>query len=68
MPVIVLRDKTERPEGIQHGVSFLTGAVNEAIIQTFGKLFLMDFTSTFNPYGDGLAAERGFKPIFNYYL
>lgn len=62
-PVLVLRDTTERPEGIEAGTLKLTGTDEEAIYQETKKL-LMDskayekMSKASNPYGDGQASKR----------
>lgn len=62
-PVLVLRDTTERPEGIEAGTSKLLGTDKNVIYQETSKL-LSDSTEyekmslVRNPYGDGLAAKR----------
>lgn len=62
-PVLVMRDTTERPEGIAAGTLKLVGTDEETIYQNF-KLLLEDqeeyhtMSSTSNPYGDGFASER----------
>lgn len=62
-PVLVLRDTTERPEGIKAGTLKLTGTDEEVIYQEAKKLLTdkeayhaMSYAS--NPYGDGHASER----------
>lgn len=57
-PVLVLREKTERTEGIDHGNAVLLGSNKAAIIENSRRLMSdMDFYKTFsanpNPYGDG---------------
>lgn len=62
-PVLVMRDTTERPEGISAGTLKLVGTDEEVIYNTF-KLLLenkieyekMSYAS--NPYGDGFASKR----------
>ena len=62
-PVLVMRDTTERPEGIEAGTLKLVGTDEETIYQNF-KLLLenkkeyikMSYAS--NPYGDGMASKR----------
>lgn len=62
-PVLVMRDTTERPEGIAAGTLKLVGTNEESIYTTF-KLLLNDKTEyekmsrASNPYGDGLASKR----------
>jgi UDP-N-acetylglucosamine 2-epimerase (non-hydrolysing) len=62
-PVLVMRDTTERPEGIEAGTARLVGADTTAIVQELA-LLLTDperyraMATAVNPYGDGRAAER----------
>ncbi len=63
VPVLVMRDTTERPEGVEAGTLRLVGTSEEMIYRTF-KLLLEDETEyrkmskASNPYGDGHACER----------
>lgn len=62
-PVLVMRDTTERPEGIAAGTLKLVGTDEEAIYQNF-KLLLENpaeyakMSNASNPYGDGFACKR----------
>lgn len=62
-PVLVMRDTTERPEGIAAGTLKLVGTSEETIYTEFRRL-LEDETAygamsrASNPYGDGLASKR----------
>ena len=62
-PVLVMRDTTERPEGIKAGTLKLVGTDEQVIYENF-KLLLEDKTAyeamskASNPYGDGLACKR----------
>ncbi|WP_147534598.1 non-hydrolyzing UDP-N-acetylglucosamine 2-epimerase [Bacillus marasmi] len=62
-PVLVMRDTTERPEGIAAGTLKLVGTDEENIYNTF-KLLLEDkeeyerMSQASNPYGDGFASKR----------
>lgn len=62
-PVLVMRDTTERPEGILAGTLKLVGTEEQTIYNNF-KLLLEDKTeydkmsNASNPYGDGKAAQR----------
>ena len=62
-PVLVMRDTTERPEGIKAGTLKLVGTSEETIYAEFKRL-LTDRTAydamarASNPYGDGRACER----------
>lgn len=62
-PVLVMRDTTERPEGIAAGTLKLVGTEEENIYRNF-KLLLEDeatykrMSTASNPYGDGFACKR----------
>lgn len=62
-PVLVMRDTTERPEGIAAGTLLLVGTEEETIYQAF-QLLLTDkeiyekMSSASNPYGDGTACVK----------
>ncbi|MBQ3100633.1 MAG: UDP-N-acetylglucosamine 2-epimerase (non-hydrolyzing) [Clostridia bacterium] len=62
-PVLVMRDTTERPEGIAAGTLKLVGTDEEYIYESF-KTLLYDvdeyekMSRASNPYGDGRACER----------
>ena len=62
-PVLVMRDTTERPEGIAAGTLKLVGTDEEIIYQNF-KLLLENadayaaMSNASNPYGDGFACKR----------
>lgn len=62
-PVLVMRDTTERPEGIKAGTLKLVGTEEESIYQNF-KLLLENkaeyekMSKASNPYGDGFACRR----------
>lgn len=62
-PVLVMRDTTERPEGIQAGTLKLVGIDEKRIYETFNQL-LTDkneyekMSQAANPYGDGTASEK----------
>ena len=62
-PVLVMRDTTERPEGIKAGTLKLVGT-DEAVIYENFKLLLEDaeaynaMSRASNPYGDGQASKR----------
>ncbi|MEO8350063.1 MAG: UDP-N-acetylglucosamine 2-epimerase (non-hydrolyzing) [Acidobacteriota bacterium] len=62
-PVLVLRRKTERPEGIEAGLARLVGTDEERIVEEAervlqGRSDLARGTRAVNPYGDGRASER----------
>lgn len=62
-PVLVMRDTTERPEGIQAGTLKLVGTNEQVIYENF-KLLLEDMeayeemSKASNPYGDGFASKK----------
>lgn len=62
-PVLVMRDTTERPEGVDAGILKLVGTNEERIYQTFTNLLDNEheykaMSHAANPYGDGHASER----------
>ena len=62
-PVLVLRNTTERPEGIEAGTLKLTGTDEETIYEETKKLLTSkeeyeEMSKASNPYGDGHASER----------
>ncbi|GIN22299.1 MAG TPA: UDP-N-acetylglucosamine 2-epimerase (non-hydrolyzing) [Bacillus bacterium] len=72
VPVLVLRDTTERPEGIEAGTLKLTGLQEETIYQLANEL-LTDpsahekMAKAVNPYGDGEASRRIAEAIRYYF-
>ncbi len=70
-PVLVMRDTTERPEGVEAGTVKLVGADSNAIIENVSLLIedrnaYEKMAQAKNPYGDGNAANRIAKAIFSY--
>lgn len=62
-PVLVMRDTTERPEGIEAGTLKLVGTEEENIYRNFKKLLedeekYKKMSNASNPYGDGFACKR----------
>ena len=62
-PVLVMRDTTERPEGIQAGTLKLVGTREETIYRSFKDLLEQEdlyraMSTASNPYGDGFASKR----------
>lgn len=62
-PVLVLREKTERPEAVHAGTVLLVGANKKKIIAAVDKLiddkeFYLRMSSTHNPYGNGDASIK----------
>lgn len=71
-PVLVLRDTTERPEGVKAGTLKLVGT-DPAVVKstmtellTNGHLYL-EMANARNPYGDGRASERIVQAIKHYF-
>lgn len=63
VPVLVLRDETERPEALEFGCVKLVGAHKDKIVQTVSNLLDNEsdydlMCNAINPYGDGLASKR----------
>ena len=63
MPVLVMRDTTERPEGVDAGTLKLVGTDEETIYRSFKELLENEeeyskMSKAVNPYGDGHACER----------
>lgn len=62
-PVLVLRDTTERPEGVEAGTLKLTGTeeedvYREAELLLTNQALYQQMSETANPYGDGKASKR----------
>lgn len=73
IPTLVLREVTERPEGVEAGVLKLVGTDREVIVSEAEKLLtdqkLYDaMANAANPFGDGRAAERIVNEIMTYSL
>lgn len=69
-PVLVMRETTERPEGVEAGTARLVGADTERIVQeTFRSLdddeCYSSMSRSHNPFGDGRASERIVKVLLN---
>ena len=63
VPVLVMQESTERPEGIENGCSKLVGANAKKITETFHELInvpasYQQMAAAINPYGDGKSAAR----------
>lgn len=70
-PVLVMRDTTERPEGIKAGTLKLVGTSEEGIYKEFKKLLddkkeYDKMSTASNPYGDGTASIKIADIIENY--
>ncbi|WAH39317.1 non-hydrolyzing UDP-N-acetylglucosamine 2-epimerase [Alicyclobacillus dauci] len=72
VPVLVLRDTTERPEGIEAGTLKLVGTDEETIVTEANHLLsdkaaYDDMAGRKNPYGDGKASERIVQAILHHF-
>ena len=62
-PVLVMRDTTERPEGVEAGTLKLVGTKADKIYEETRRLLVdqeeySNMSRAVNPYGDGHASER----------
>lgn len=63
-PVIILREATERPEGVNEGLAFLAGADIDKIYYFYNYINKNEILFPSNPYGDGKSSERIRKIIY----
>lgn len=71
VPVLVMRETTERPEGIQAGILKLVGTNTVRIVAEARRLLddpdaHADMARAVNPYGDGTAAHRIVQALLEY--
>lgn len=71
-PVLVLRDTTERPEGVRAGTLKLVGTDPAVVKATMTELLTnehlyLEMANARNPYGDGRASERIVQAIKHYF-
>lgn len=71
-PVLVMRDTTERPEGIEAGTLKLVGTEENDIYEWFNTLLTKkdvyeSMSKASNPYGDGHASKRIVNAILNHF-
>jgi len=71
-PVLVLRDKTERPEAVQAGTVRLVGTDVPRILEEGNRLLdspaaYQEMARVHNPYGDGHASERISQAILSFF-
>jgi UDP-N-acetylglucosamine 2-epimerase (non-hydrolysing) len=71
VPTLVLREVTERPEGVEAGVLKLVGTDSERIFQQTRNLLenenaYLKMAHAANPFGDGHAAERIVQAVLDY--
>lgn len=72
IPVLVMRDTTERPEGIASGTVKLVGTDQKVIVDTVADLLSNPssynaMASAANPYGDGRSTERIIRHIAQFF-
>jgi len=72
VPVLVLRDTTERPEGVEAGTLKIIGTSEEMVYQSVKNLLTdpaahKKMAEAKNPYGDGKASERIVDIIESYF-
>jgi UDP-N-acetylglucosamine 2-epimerase (non-hydrolysing) len=71
-PVLVLREKTERPEAVRYGTVKLVGVDQQKIYTSARRLLKSKaayrrMATAVNPYGDGHASERTVRAIQHYF-
>jgi UDP-N-acetylglucosamine 2-epimerase (non-hydrolysing) len=71
-PVLVMRDTTERPEGVDAGTALLVGTDANSIVRETSRLLTDEnayraMSEAVNPYGDGRAAGRILEAIDHYF-
>ncbi|NBI30629.1 non-hydrolyzing UDP-N-acetylglucosamine 2-epimerase [Chengkuizengella marina] len=72
IPVLVLRETTERPEGVEAGTLELVGTAEEDVYQKTKELLVEihkyeKMSHTANPYGDGKASKRIVESILHHF-
>lgn len=72
IPILVLREVTERPEAVEYGTVKLVGLNEHNIFTTADNLLnnedeYIKMASAVNPYGDGLSSKRTIQIIKNYF-
>lgn len=71
-PVLVLRSKTERPEGVKAGTLKVIGTNKEDVFEETAQLLensslYKEMAEAQNPYGDGFASERIIRHLIDYF-
>jgi UDP-N-acetylglucosamine 2-epimerase (non-hydrolysing) len=71
-PVLVLRNVTERPEGVEAGTLKLVGSRRETIVVAAQELLESEhaynkMARAVNPFGDGRASDRIVQAIIDYF-
>ncbi|MDP5276819.1 non-hydrolyzing UDP-N-acetylglucosamine 2-epimerase [Chengkuizengella axinellae] len=72
LPVLVLRETTERPEGVDAGTLELVGTEEEEVYKRTKELLINtekyeQMSQTANPYGDGKASQRIVQAILHHF-
>ena len=72
IPVLVMREVTERPEGVEAGILRLVGTGSRRIVREAKRLLddpsaYAEMAKASNPYGDGHAAQRIIEALANAY-
>lgn len=72
-PVLVLRDKTERPEGVEAGVLKVIGTESDNVYREIENLLInkkeySHMSKTINPYGKGFSSKCIVDIIENYFM
>ena len=67
-----MRDKTERPEGLEAGTLKVIGTDETRVFEAVKELIddeeqYLKMSNAANPYGDGLAGKRIIKEVKNYF-
>jgi UDP-N-acetylglucosamine 2-epimerase (non-hydrolysing)/UDP-N-acetylglucosamine 2-epimerase (hydrolysing) len=70
-PVLVMRENTERPEGVKAGTARLVGTDIEKILSNANSLLddqaaYRGMSERYNPYGDGRASDRIVEELMNH--
>ena len=64
-PVLVMRDNTERPEGIEAGTIKIVGTEVDRIVNEVSRVLDNNITvKVANPYGDGKASDRIIETLY----
>ncbi len=71
-PVLVMRETTERPEGVAAGTALLVGTQTEAIVSEARRLLTDNdayraMARAVNPYGEGGSSQKIVNAIFDYF-
>jgi len=71
VPTLVLRQTTERPEGVEAGVLKLVGTQTDTIVREASRLLddveaYQAMSHAANPFGDGHAAERIVQAVLDF--